>query len=380
MARRGGASALIVVLCSVLALALQGAAEPLVPAMFVFGDSLVDVGNNNHLAGCNVVCRANYPRYGIDLPSCHSPTGRFSNGYNLADRLAQRLGFAESPPSFLSLSWNAGDATSLARRLSKQGINFASGGSGLLRTTGQHLCGEVLSMADQVGNFTSLVQMLGSIDRRAAADLLAKSLIFVSVGSNDLFEYADRVAANRSASRNDTEFLQGLVATYTAYAKDLYAAGAKKFIVVSPSLVGCCPSQRKRARDVKDVDLSGCRGLPNNLSAQLYPMIDSMLDGLSQELPGIKYSLADSIKMAGNFITNPGNVTTFDHACCGSGNFGGESVCNSTVHLCPDRSRYLFWDWFHPTDAVSEITANQLFVDNGTFVHPINVHQLVAAP
>ena len=80
--RRRGAVVLL------LALAVQGAAErkPLVPAMFVFGDSLVDVGNNHHLPRCNASCRANYPRYGVDLPG-HSPTGRFSNGYNLADRL-----------------------------------------------------------------------------------------------------------------------------------------------------------------------------------------------------------------------------------------------------------------------------------------------------
>ena len=86
---RRGALALAA-LSSVLALAaVRGAAatkRPLVPAMFVFGDSLVDVGNNNHLARCNASCRADYPRYGVDHP-CHSPTGRFSNGYNLADLL-----------------------------------------------------------------------------------------------------------------------------------------------------------------------------------------------------------------------------------------------------------------------------------------------------
>ena len=87
MASRGGAFA-AGALVLLLALAVQGAAErkPLVPAMFVFGDSLVDVGNNHHLPRCNASCRADYPRYGVDHP-CHSPTGRFSNGYNLADQL-----------------------------------------------------------------------------------------------------------------------------------------------------------------------------------------------------------------------------------------------------------------------------------------------------
>jgi len=45
-------------------------------AFFVFGDSLVDSGNNDFLA---TTARADAPPYGIDFPT-HRPTGRFSNG------------------------------------------------------------------------------------------------------------------------------------------------------------------------------------------------------------------------------------------------------------------------------------------------------------
>lgn len=50
-------------------------------AFFVFGDSLVDSGNNNYLA---TTARADSPPYGIDYPTGR-PTGRFSNGLNLPD-------------------------------------------------------------------------------------------------------------------------------------------------------------------------------------------------------------------------------------------------------------------------------------------------------
>lgn len=59
-------------------------ADKLAPALFVFGDSLVDVGNNNHLPF--TIARANFPHNGIDFPG-HKPTGRFSNGKNAADFL-----------------------------------------------------------------------------------------------------------------------------------------------------------------------------------------------------------------------------------------------------------------------------------------------------
>lgn len=61
--------------------------QRLIPAAFVFGDSTVDVGNNNNL-NISVAARANYPHYGIDFPgSKPKPTGRFSNGLNTADLL-----------------------------------------------------------------------------------------------------------------------------------------------------------------------------------------------------------------------------------------------------------------------------------------------------
>lgn len=48
----------------------------LVPAIISFGDSAVDVGNNDYLA---TIFKANYPPYGRDFAN-HEPTGRFCNG------------------------------------------------------------------------------------------------------------------------------------------------------------------------------------------------------------------------------------------------------------------------------------------------------------
>lgn len=50
--------------------------DPLVPALCIFGDSVVDVGNNNNL---QTLIKANFPPYGRDYAG-HRPTGRFCNG------------------------------------------------------------------------------------------------------------------------------------------------------------------------------------------------------------------------------------------------------------------------------------------------------------
>lgn len=50
--------------------------DPLVPALIIFGDSVVDVGNNNNRV---TLVKANFPPYGRDFVT-HRPTGRFCNG------------------------------------------------------------------------------------------------------------------------------------------------------------------------------------------------------------------------------------------------------------------------------------------------------------
>lgn len=52
------------------------AQDALVPAIITFGDSAVDVGNNDYLP---TIFKANYPPYGRDFVD-HKPTGRFCNG------------------------------------------------------------------------------------------------------------------------------------------------------------------------------------------------------------------------------------------------------------------------------------------------------------
>ncbi|GER42526.1 GDSL esterase/lipase [Striga asiatica] len=92
-------------------------------AFFVFGDSLVDNGNNNYLA---TTARADSPPYGIDYPT-HRPTGRFSNGLNIPDIISEKMGWEPTLP-YLS--------PELKGEKLLVGANFASAGVGVLNDTG----------------------------------------------------------------------------------------------------------------------------------------------------------------------------------------------------------------------------------------------------
>ncbi|KAF5176667.1 GDSL esterase/lipase [Thalictrum thalictroides] len=93
------------------------------PAIYVFGDSLVDCGNNNYRL---TLLRVNYTPYGADFVD--GATGRFTNGKTFADFTAQLLGLP-LPPAFESLN--------LRNFRSLTGVNYASGGSGILEETGK---------------------------------------------------------------------------------------------------------------------------------------------------------------------------------------------------------------------------------------------------
>ncbi|KAH7554475.1 hypothetical protein JRO89_XS12G0222100 [Xanthoceras sorbifolium] len=101
----------------------QPSDQPLAPALYVFGDSLFDSGNNNILP---TIAKANYSPYGFNFVTKGS--GRFTNGKTVPDFIAEFLGLPYSPPYL-----------SLRNSFSPTGLNYASGSCGILPETGVSL-------------------------------------------------------------------------------------------------------------------------------------------------------------------------------------------------------------------------------------------------
>lgn len=100
---------------------------------FIFGDSLSDVGNNRYLS--RSLAQANLPWYGIDFGN-GLPNGRFTNGRTVADIIGDRTGLPR-PPAFLDPSVDE-DV------ILENGINYASGGGGILNETGGYFVSSCL--------------------------------------------------------------------------------------------------------------------------------------------------------------------------------------------------------------------------------------------
>ncbi|RVX03385.1 GDSL esterase/lipase EXL3 [Vitis vinifera] len=106
-----------IILCSTEALVKLPDNET-VPALIVFGDSIVDPGNNNDLVS---VAKCNFPPYGRDFIG-GIPTGRFSNGKIPSDFIAEELGIKKLLPAYLDPALQPSDLLT--------GVSFASGASG----------------------------------------------------------------------------------------------------------------------------------------------------------------------------------------------------------------------------------------------------------
>ncbi|KAL5557438.1 hypothetical protein UlMin_039674 [Ulmus minor] len=349
-------------------------ADPIVPALYVFGDSTADVGTNNNLS-VQKRAKADFPFYGIDFPNS-KPTGRFSNGLNTVDFIAQFLGYKRSPLPFVCLVKHKKRQQSYKRQLLK-GANFASGGAGLQNNTGNFL-GDVISFEVQIQQF-ALVRnissdLLGDVEAKAR---ISKSFLLISVGSNDIFEYFFYKTLPLQ------EFITTLVSSYETHLKNLLNLGAKKFAIVGIPPIGCCPFQRAALNQTAGggaaaTTASGCLDRMNVAAQMLNTELQSLLQKLSSQYVDMMYSFGNTFDMTMLVIGDPSGLEV-ERACCGKGKIYREGQCEEDSQVCNNRDDFLFWDQFHPTQAASNLSALALYTGGLKFVTPINFEQLAQA-
>lgn len=340
------------------------AAEPLVPALFVFGDSLVDVGNNNHIRLS--LDKANFPHNGVDYPGGKA-TGRFSNGRNSADFLAQKLGFASSPPPFLSLNAQGMNLSTI-----RSGVSFASGGAGILDENSNN----GISLNKQIEDFATIYGNLAAqLGSENAAMLVSKSVMLIVIGSNDLIAYF-KSNSQLPYKYTPQQFIDVMVSTFKAQVQRIYNLGARRLVLGGVGAIGCSPSQRSQKSKT-----GACVDVENDLAFNLNAAIKVLLQDLSPaSLPGLKYALCNTYGLISNYIHNPTSYGFKDvtDACCGAGNMNARIPCIPLVKYCSNRSDHVFWDLYHPTEIVSQMLTDTFFDGSADEISPINVRQLIA--
>ncbi|KAJ0779469.1 putative triacylglycerol lipase [Helianthus annuus] len=337
-----------------------------VPGIYTFGDSLVDVGNNNFLSGS--MLKADFPPHGIDFPMGIA-TGRFSNGKNAADFLAEKVGLPTAPP-YLSLV-STGSGTKLNNAM-VTGVSFASGGAGILDGTNGIF--EPIALTQQV-EYYSLVhnQLIQEMGSARANTHLTKSLFVIVIGSNDLLTYFDK-DSHFSKQYTPGQYVDLMASTLKQLMNRLYGLGARRFAVSGVGVIGCCPEQRLQMNTTY-----GCNAAANYWSKMYNVRLKNLLKKLKTQSPDIHYSYFDTYLAMNNLIQDPQNYgfSEIKEACCGNGKLNAEIPCLPISTYCSNRSDHLFWDLYHPTEMVSHMLIDLVYSGSRKFTLPMNVRDLV---
>ncbi|KAK7854369.1 gdsl esterase/lipase 2 [Quercus suber] len=268
-------------------------------AFFIFGDSVVDDGNNNYI-NTTTGFQSNFAPYGETF--FRYPTGRSSNGRLITDFIAE---YAKLPliPPYLHPGYE--------RFI--DGANFASIGAGALDETNH---GMVISLNAQLNYFNNLE----TTEART------------SIGGNDYFvPFASDSSMQFLQSYSKQDYVNMVIGNLTTVIKEIYKKGGRKYVFHGLGPAGSYPLFKAM------VNTSACLEELTTL-VKLHNKALSEVLKLESELKGFKYSIVDVYTFVSERIDNPSKYEG-KIACCGTGPYRGILSCgnrsvSSKYELC----------------------------------------------
>ncbi|XP_042509635.1 GDSL esterase/lipase EXL3-like isoform X2 [Macadamia integrifolia] len=257
-----------------------------VPAIFGFGDSIIDPGNNNNLL---TVVKCNFHPYGKDFMG-GIPTGRFCNGKVPTDFFVEELGIKELLPAYLNPTLGPQDLLT--------GVSFASGAAGFDPLTSE--LASVLSLSDQLKLFEKYKEKLMMIaGEERTRTIITKSSYMLCAGSDDI---ANTYFPTPFRKNYDIPSYTDLMLRYaSSFIQDLYNLGARRIAILDIPPIGCVPSQRSIAGGKERM----CAEKYNQAALLFNSKLSSLIDSLNKKLPQSNIVFVDIYKPLLDIIQNP---------------------------------------------------------------------------
>ncbi|KAK4845489.1 hypothetical protein QYF36_005753 [Acer negundo] len=327
----------------VLKLVYYVGARAKVPAVIVFGDSSVDAGNNNVIS---TVLKSNFRPYGRDFEGGR-PTGRFSNGRIPPDFISEAFGLKPAIPAYLDPMYNISDFAT--------GVCFASAGTGYDNATSNVL--NVIPFWKELENYKEYQnRMRAYVGKKKANLIFRRTLYLMSLGTNDFLENYYTFPGRRSqfTVKQYQDFLVGLAENFI---RELYALGARKLSLTGLPPMGCLPLERA----TNFMHQFDCVEDYNKVALEFNGKLNSLVTKLNKDLPRMKIFLANPYEIFNKIIREPSSFgfEVAGMACCATGTFEMSYLCNErNPFTCPDATKYVFWDAFHPTEKTNKIISD----------------------
>ncbi|CAI9107089.1 OLC1v1006371C1 [Oldenlandia corymbosa var. corymbosa] len=313
------------------------------PAIFTFGDSFLDTGNNNFLP---TIIKANHAPYGQNLPG-RIATGRFTDGRIFAEFVAGAVNIKNTIPPFLD--------PSLSTNSLRSGVCFASAGAGYDDLT--TLLTNALPVSRQVQNFADYLSKLNlAVGEIATKNIVKDSLTIIVAGTNDFIAnvYQTPTRQIHFGLSGYQDILQQKIQTVI---ENLYNQGLRKFLVAGLPPIGCLPFQiTTKLGFIKCIE-------DENLDSQRYNQkLIALLPNIQAKLPGSKIVYADIYTPISDMVARPESygLTVTNRGCCGTGLVEAAFLCKQFSPVCPNPNQYLFWDAANPSETGHKILARFL--------------------
>ncbi|KAK9923820.1 hypothetical protein M0R45_032220 [Rubus argutus] len=328
-------------------------------ALFVFGDSLFDTGNNQYLNTSERELSGTYWPYGETF--FHHPTGRFSDGRIVPDFIRHFAKLPIIPPYLQPGPHNFTDGT-----------NFASADAGILVETNPG----TINLSLQLSYFKAVKRLLQQqLGDEEAKSLLKRAVYLISMGANDYVAFFSNYP---SASESfQQEFVANVISKLTTVLKEIYNLGGRNFAFQNAGPAGCTPSL-KQAYNTELSD--GCIEALNSLIRLHNTALVNVLQELESQKPGFKYSIFEYYDAIGDRVHNPTKYgfTDGSDACCGIGAYFGSGCGNETkgYELCSNPGDYVWFDGAHTTERANLQLAELIWSGIPNVTGPYNVKQL----
>ncbi|KAG2408819.1 GDSL esterase/lipase [Vigna angularis] len=264
-----------------------------VPAVIVFGDSIVDTGNNNYIS---TLVKCNFPPY------------------------AAKFGVKKFLPPYLDPTLQLQDLLT--------GVSFAS---------------------DQLIMFKEYIDKIkAAVGGNRTTQIVSKSIYIVCIGSDDIANTYTQ-SPFRRAEYDIPSYTDLMASEASKFFETLYGMGARRIGVFGIPAIGCVPSQRTMAGGLD----RACVESSNEAAMLFNSKLSSQMDALGKKLPDARLVYLDSYNGLLKMIRDPAKYgfQVTEKGCCGTGNIEVSILCNRyIVNTCSNSSDYIFWDSYHPTE------------------------------
>nr|XP_016440039.1 PREDICTED: GDSL esterase/lipase EXL3-like [Nicotiana tabacum] len=324
---------------------LQLPQDVVIKAVFAFGDSIVDQGNNNNLT---TRAKCNFLPYGKDFMG-GKPTGRFSNAKTPPDMIVEDLGIKELMPAYFDPNLEVEDL--------KSGVSFASGASGYDLLTA--ITATAIPLSAQLLLFQQYkLKLEGLIGEEEANSIVKNSLFVIVTGSDDLVNTYFTLKIPRKWQYDIDSYTNLMVNGASNFVQDLYNLGARRIWVFGIPPIGCLPSQRQKNGGLARV----CVEEYNQAAQMANTKLAAKIDSLSEILPQSELVYINVYDPLLDLIVNPDKYgfEEVKRCCCRPGN-NKFLLCDNHTGTCEDDTKYLFWDGYHLTEKGYRVLLDQIF-------------------